>query len=697
MAISNASGEIRLPAMFGNHMVLQQQSEVNFWGWAAPEDRIIVLCSWLPGQEFTPKADRASLRWSVSLTTPKADITPHTITIKGGWVDITLSDILFGEVWLCSGQSNMEWQPAWGNVDVTEAQYQAANDAGLRFFSVPRTSMPAPENDCRAEWKISTRETMSGFSAAAYFFGRELRDRLGVPVGLVNVSWGGTPIEGWMHEASLEKPEFRSAIHERNPIWKYGRPGSLYNGMIAPLISMKIKGFIWYQGETNTYNADYYAAMLAQLAADWRGDFGGDQLPFYYAQIAPWRYDIPREGAALRDEQRRALARLPNSGMVVTSDIGNIEDIHPSNKTDVGKRFAAWALAKTYGIPGIACSGPLFREARPENGRIRVFFDHAENGILAKDGDLRCFEIAGPDRIFFPAKAVFDEGTVLVSAPEVALPVAVRFGFDNTAEPNLFNLEGLPASCFRSDDWPAVFPKPLFNLKQILDNGDAVVEIDCPDPSCHFRYTLDGSEPPAVPGDWSQTLPPLRIARGSTLKTRMFNRHDAPADQTDVFQLRAHLASGLPVVSTQQPSAKYPGSSGAQTLTDGLLGTTNLYDPAWAGYEGTSPEWTIDLGRATDIKHVSVGFLLATTAWIFLPDMLSISVSDDGTKFTALDRVMEPMPSRHLSATIKRFEFDLKEKARFVRISTKTSGVCPDWHQGKGQPSWLFVDELTVE
>lgn len=451
MIVSAARADIRLPAIFGSHMVLQQNDTVNFWGWAAPQNDIVVLCSWLPGREFPARADRATLRWSVALPTAPGGMTPHTITVKGGGDDMVLKDVLFGEVWLCSGQSNMEWQAAWGNVDVTKAQYEAAEDPGLRFFTVPRTSMPNPQDDCRAEWRVSRRRTMRQFSATAYFFGRELRDRLGVPVGLVNASWGGTPIEAWMHETDFAAGDWPA---EEHPIWEYGRPGSLWNGMIAPLISLKIRGFLWYQGEANTYNPGDYAGLLEKMVAGWRQDFGAAALPFYYVQIAPWRYDRPLEGAILRDAQRRALDRLQPAGMAVISDIGDLDDIHPRNKAGVGQRLAAWALAKTYGLKDLAFSGPLYRDFVVENDRVRVRFDFAENGLIAKNGPLCCFEIAGADRRFFPAKAEIEGAEVLVSAPEVPVPVAVRFAFDNIAEPNLFSAGGLPASCFRSDDWP---------------------------------------------------------------------------------------------------------------------------------------------------------------------------------------------------------------------------------------------------
>lgn len=693
-----ANADIRLPAIFGSHMVVQQQDTFRLWGWAAPEDDIAVYCSWLPDREFSARADRGALRWAVEIPTPAAGFTPHTITIKGGWSDLVLDDILFGEVWLCSGQSNMEWQPAWGNVDVTEAQYAAANDPGLRFFSVPRLSVPEPERDCRGEWQVSTRETMHRFSATAYFFGRELRDRLGIPVGLINASWGGTPIESWMHEADFQSGELARVINDRHPVWRYGRAGSLWNGMIAPIKSLNIKGFLWYQGETNTYNPGEYARLLSRLADDWRADFRKADLPFYYVQIAPWRYGVPREGAAVRDEQRRALRRLRNAGMVVVSDIGDVADIHPRNKADVGKRLAAWALTHTYGVPGLPYSGPLFRDFAVQNDQIRVSFDFAENGLRAKDGPLRCFEIAGEDRKFYPAQAEITGDAVVVSAREVPRPVAVRFAFDNVAEPNLYNADGLPASCFRTDDWPAVWPLAQFSVKKILDNGDALVDISCPDPACRIRYTLDGAEPSETTGEWASAGTPLQLGRGKTLTARVFDAGGAPADRTERFTLRQHLASGAPASGDALPGSKYPGSAGAFSLTDGLSGSADPHHNAWQGYEGDSlVRWTFDLGSRKKVRQVSASFLVATGNWIFPPAQVAVAVSKDGQKFTELDPVRIPLPTRHVSNFVQSFTLPVDREARFVRVTAKGLDRCPEWHQGAGKKAWLFVDEVVVE
>ncbi|MCB9305393.1 MAG: discoidin domain-containing protein [Lewinellaceae bacterium] len=693
----HARADIRLPSIFGSHMVLQQNTEIRFWGWAAPEDKLVILCSWLPGREFKAGADRSSLQWSVLLPTPEASYEPHYITIKGGWADIVLDDILFGEVWVCSGQSNMEWRPSWGNLDITEAQYEAANDSSLRLFTVPRMSVPESANDCRGAWSRSTREEMRQFSAVAYFFGRELRDRLGIPIGLINTSWGGTPIEAWMHEQDFETGAFATAITEHHPIWNYGRPGSLWNGMIAPLISLKIKGFLWYQGETNTYNPGLYADMLQQLAADWRADFGDSELAFYYVQIAPWRYGTPREGAELRDRQRRALDLIPHSGMAVTSDIGNIEDIHPGNKTDVGKRLAAWALKNDYGMTDIVCSGPLYRGMSIEGNKARVHFDYAKGGLQAHGERICCFEIAGTDRHFYPATAVIEGESIVVSSSEVQAPAAVRFAFGNISEPNLFNAEGLPASCFRTDDWPAVWRNADFKVLKILDNGDALLSISCSDPASRIRYTLDGSDPDTENGQWAVPDSPVQVSPGKVLTTRMFDTQMAPADRTDQFALQLHLASGKTVTTSPEPSAKHPGSAGAKSLSDGLLGTASPWDMAWQGYEGDDATWTIDLGKVQRIGRIRAGFLRATAQWIFPPLSLRVSVSDDGKVFTPAGEWSEPPVTRHLSTDVKRPSLEIGKKARYIRMEAKNIGLCPEWHQGKGQKAWMYVDEITVE
>lgn len=440
---------VSLPAIFGDHMVLQQNSEVIIWGWAKPGEEVKVTGSW-DGQTITTKGNTLA-QWKVKLNTPSAG-GPYTVKVQG-YNTLVFEDVLIGEVWLCSGQSNMEWSATAG-IDNAEEAIREANHPEIRFFSVAHRTADAPQLDLGGKWVVATPETMAHFSAVGYFFGRKLHQELEVPVGLINSSWGGTPAEIWtVPEAITEDEELaKAAAGLKQEPWGPKDPGKAYHAMIAPLIPFKIAGALWYQGESNTAFPENYAKLLPTLIESWREKWGYE-FPFYFVQIAPWKYGRPYEGAILRDSQRRTLS-VPETGMVVISDIGNIEDIHPRNKLDVGIRLANLALNRTYGKTNFPASGPLYKDLKVEGNKIRLFFDHAEGGLVSKGKTLTHFEIAGEDQKFVPAKAKIEGNSIVVSAKSVKKPVAVRFGWSNTAEPNLFNKDGLPASSFRTDDWP---------------------------------------------------------------------------------------------------------------------------------------------------------------------------------------------------------------------------------------------------
>jgi sialate O-acetylesterase len=290
-----------------------------------------------------------------------------------------------------------------------------------------------------------------------YYFGRTLHQELDVPVGLINSSWGGTMAEAWTSREGLTgEPDFEPIL-QRSAQFKPNHPHQasvLYNGMIQPLIPLGIRGAIWYQGESNVGRAEQYQKLFPAMIANWRSQWGQGDFPFLFVQLAPYHYGDPAgpNCAELREAQRLTLDNAPNTGMAVTTDIGNVQDIHPKNKQDVGRRLALWALAKTYG-EDVVHSGPLYKSMKLEDGKIRISFEHTGGGLVAKGGDLTHFTIAGEDGNFVPAKAVIDGRTVVVQSDQVAAPVAVRFGWQNGAEPNLFNAEGLPASPFRTDDF----------------------------------------------------------------------------------------------------------------------------------------------------------------------------------------------------------------------------------------------------
>ena len=444
------SANVVLPNIFGSGMVLQQRTEVKIWGWGKPGEEVVVTVTWGTDTVRT-KVDNQS-RWQVKLRTPSAG-GPYSITIKG-YNTIVLEDVLIGEVWLCSGQSNMEWS-ARMKINNADEEAKKADYPQIRFYSVMHRTAEGPQLDVAGSgWSRCNPQTMYDFSAIAYFFGKKLHQDLGgVPIGLVNSSWGGTTAEIWTNPKYIEDDTLlKTQSQKLQPVpWGPHEPGRAYYAMIEPLKNYKLAGALWYQGESNTINGFTYAQLLSALVRSWRDDWGYE-FPFYYVQIAPWKYEKPYEGAIVRDAQRRALQLVPNSGMVVVSDIGDIENIHPSNKQEVGLRLANMALKNTYKKHYQEVFGPLYKSHKIINEEIEITFDHAEHGLAVKGGGSPThFEVAGADKHYVPAQATIKGSKVVVKASTVKLPKYVRFGWDNVAEPNLFNKEGLPASTFTTE------------------------------------------------------------------------------------------------------------------------------------------------------------------------------------------------------------------------------------------------------
>lgn len=435
-----------LPAFFSDGMVLQQQDTVKIWGWGSSREPIQVYANWETDTLRTVVNSNGD--WALHIPTPKAG-GPHEIFIKGHNTRL-LRDILIGEVWICSGQSNMEWTANAG-IDNAAAEIEAAAYPNIRFFTVDHRSAEYPQLDLSGSWAACSPETMRNFSAVGYFFGRKLHIEMGVPIGIINSSWGGTPAEIWTPASRIEADEtLAQAATKIGPRpWGPYEPGRAFHTMIAPLTGFRIAGAIWYQGESNVPNAATYQHLFSTMINSWR-DAWGYEFPFYWAQIAPFTYGA-ETGVRIRDEQRKTLS-LPQTGMVVTSDIGDTTDIHPKNKQSVGLRLGRLALKQHYQLIETEVSGPLYKGYEVDDQQIRLFFTHSK-GLFAKGGSLTHFEIAGPDKIFHPAIARIEGETIIVSAATEKRPVAVRFAWKNTAEPNLFNAAQLPASCFRTDDW----------------------------------------------------------------------------------------------------------------------------------------------------------------------------------------------------------------------------------------------------
>ncbi|MEY4386824.1 MAG: hypothetical protein RLY20_2107 [Verrucomicrobiota bacterium] len=462
---------LSLPQVIGNNMVLQQGQPVPVWGWAVPGEKITIEFA---GQKKTAKADAAG-RWEVRLGKLVASAAPATMTVSGAQT-VTLTNILVGEVWLCSGQSNMEKPIGLQQGQKPVPNYQqelATGDSypNIRLFKAAKTLAPEPARDVKAEgWSVCSSNALDSmkFSAAAYFFAREIQKQLNVPVGLVESSWGGTRVEPWTPPAGLaqvpavaELAKFSAGTNKPDN----KTMSAIYNGMVAPLKPFAIRGALWYQGESNCMDVNdgpAYADKFEALIKGWRKVWGQGDFAFYYVQLAPYNYfsnrdkprvNSPEELPLIWEAQARCL-RLPNTGMaVITDTVDNLKDIHPTNKQDVGKRLALLALNKTYGKKEIVCSGPMFKAMKVKGSEAILSFDSGGIDLHCRDSqELNSFTIAGADGKFVPAIARIEGETVVVSSEQVTEPKAVRFGWHELAQPNFFNEAGLPASPFRTDD-----------------------------------------------------------------------------------------------------------------------------------------------------------------------------------------------------------------------------------------------------
>jgi sialate O-acetylesterase len=489
---SVASADVTLPAVFNDDMVLQRQMPVPVWGFADPGEEVTVDFS---GQRETVKAGTDG-KWMAKLSAMPAG-GPFEMTVRGNNT-INFTNVMVGEVWIFSGQSNMEF-PLSRTPD-SRPEIKSSANPDIRLFLIPKTISGKPKVDVETSWDVCSPNFADNFSAVAYFFGKRLNSELDVPIGLIQASYGGSKIEPWMMIEALEQvPPLSSAVEHvegadqihrghvaealKNlesylPLAKKAldageevpapaewpvhplatdkqQPTCLYNGMINPIVPFAFRGVTWYQGEANCSQNEgllYYEKFKAMLAS-WRSRWGQGDFPFYFVQLAPFVYG-DKDELALFWENQTACLQIPNTGMAVTVDIGNPYDIHPTNKEDVAERLALWALAKDYGKKDIVYSGPLYKSMSVEGDAIRIFFDHVGGGLNSRDGEpLTWFSIAGADKQFVDATAEIDDGTVLVSSDGVTDPVAVRFGWRNIAEPNLSNKEGLPASPFRTDRW----------------------------------------------------------------------------------------------------------------------------------------------------------------------------------------------------------------------------------------------------
>lgn len=493
LGVSSAQANVRLPAIIGSNMVVQKDLPVQVWGWADAGEEVTVTFG---DNKATAKPDGAG-KWKVTLPAVKIAGGPHEMTIKGK-NEIKIGNILVGEVWAGSGQSNMQWSVA-ASMNAKE-EIASANFPKIRLFIIPLVPSGTPADNVQAQWVECSPQTVPGASAVLYFFGREIHKNLDQPVGLITTAWGGTRIQPWIPpqgytaipELEGEKNQMLDALtnygqqlaNYNEELKKYvaflkaAKPGDalppavgalpqhplnnnyqwtgLYNGMIHPIAPFGIRGFLWYQGESNNGQGMHYFQLKKGLIEGWRqvwNQEGNRDFPFLFAQLAPFNYGGDPTNLPGIWEAQTATLSVKNTGMAVLTDITTLNDIHPPNKQEVGRRLSLWAMANTYGKKDLVYSGPLYKDMKVDGNKIVVSFDHAA-GLKSRDGkDLTWWSIAGADKKFVKATAKIEGDTVVVTADGVANPVAVRFGYHQLAEPNLANGAGLPASPFRTDKW----------------------------------------------------------------------------------------------------------------------------------------------------------------------------------------------------------------------------------------------------
>lgn len=452
-------GKPLLPEILSDGMVLQQNSRVNIWGKSERGKIVEVKPCW---NETAVRVTADNLgNWIVVIETPEASFTPRSITVSDG-EEVVINNILIGEVWLASGQSNME-MPLNGYrnnpvLDANESIALSTQYPAIRFLTIPKTQSFEPQTEVKGKWQVCNPSNSSGFSATAFFFAEMLQKSLNMPIGIIVSSWAGSKLEAWINRKIMETyPDINLSEEFINKQAPNERPLLMYNAMIHPITNYVLKGFIWYQGESNFGAHEVYPERLYDMVTLWRNQWNNPELPFYYVEIAPYAYGDGDDvrAAYLREAQFKAQKLIPHSGMISTNDLVEpyeLNNIHPRNKVDVGKRLAFMALNKTYGYEGIAAYGPEYNSIEIRDGKAFISFNHAKEGFNRLDG-IEGFEIAAKDGIFLPAQAVVNEGKVEVSCEEISRPVAVRYCFKNFQLGNLAGTHGLPVVPFRTDSF----------------------------------------------------------------------------------------------------------------------------------------------------------------------------------------------------------------------------------------------------
>lgn len=695
ITVNATHANLRLPALIGNNMVLQQKEQILVWGWNDAGERVTVETSWNgKTYETTTKPDGF---WQQIVSTPEAG-GPYEIKISDRNFSILIRNVMIGEVWLCSGQSNMEFQmkdlgvyDAWKKMQNSKFEYYT--NPNLRLFTVHRDTSETALSDCRGSWQMADTISIEMFSATAYFFGKNLCEALQVPIGLISAAWGGTPAETWIPLDRIKNtPELEKFLQAPNKAqWWSGYPGKTYNGMIKPIVNYKIKGVIWYQGESNVKDYKIYPLLMENLISAWRSDWNNPEMPFYFVQIAPFLYSNPVVGALLREAQAKCLA-IPNTGMAVSLDlVDNIADIHPKNKWDIGKRLTLLALQKTYSVQNIVSEGPVLSNTIFKGNTAFLEFANVSNGLQINSNTTSNFLIAGKDRIFYPAKAVVNYNQIEVSSSKVQQPIAVRYAFENASTACLYNNQGLPSGTFRTDDWDIITEHSRLTPVFSAQARKVFYELATKERESDIYYALD--ETPDNQSFIYKT--PIEIEKSGTLNARIA-RDGYFAQETSSWNISKHVALNT-TIKYLKPYSYYYKASGEKALVDGILGSTNYNDGQWQGFEGDNIEIILDLGEIRTIQDIQYQFLKNYSSWIFLPESVKTEVSVDGVKFREVGNRSLTNNEKDLTPSIKTLVFEVKNKIRFIKLTAVNQKQCPAWHDYKGEKAWLFLDEIIVK
>lgn len=692
--MNSISGEVIIPKVLSDHMVLQEFSQVNLWGRADPGESISVFTSW-NNKTYSVQADQEG-KWKIKLFSGGPG-GPFTIRFSGKNI-VEVRDVMVGEVWVCSGQSNMEFTfrdlGGWNCYTDLKKKIDATDLHKMRLCTVEKQVQQTPSDSCHARWFPADSSSILNFSATAFYFGLEIYKKFNVPVGLIVSSWGGTPAEAWTPDEYLRYiPGLTYYLnHPNNPKWEASAPSVLFNGMINPLHQYSIKGFIWYQGESNRYDPELYSTLFKSMIISWRKYWQKPDLPFLFVQIAPYDYgDYDEASGYLREAQEKALD-LENTGMAVTLDIGNLNDIHPKNKEEVGHRLALLAFTKAYNQTSLrSAASPAYRFSKVEGDRIQVYLKNTDL-LSGKSDRLGGFRIAGSDGIFRPAHVLIAGSSLMVYSNDVPSPLYVRYAFLNTDTASVFDNWGLPAGSFRTDSMPVnyreVHISAVFN--PVLKKWRA--GLSCPDPSAIIHFTQDGSLPSMSSAIYYDTL---TIDTTCRLRAKAF-LHEVPSQSSAAIGFVAHEAVGSKVELKNQPSVKYKGND--YTLTDGIHGSENFHDGCWLGFQNEDLHAVIDLGQKKQIGSVRINFLTYTASYIFPPVLVEIFTSTDGYNFVKAGefkpRAPEPSSLKSRPEIMEISSDGINRQARYIKIFAKNQGLNPSWHYATGQKCWLFVDEV---